>query len=96
MSIAKDVEIAYDTGDEVIIFPPTDLWSDEPPLESDLHRLQMQLLIDCLNWWWRDDNDFYASGNLTVYYNQEQIKSRDFRGSDFFVVLGCERKPRNS
>jgi hypothetical protein len=25
--------------------PPADLWSDEPPLESDLHRAQIDLLI---------------------------------------------------
>ncbi|MDF0553164.1 Uma2 family endonuclease [Kamptonema sp. UHCC 0994] len=81
---------------EVIVFPPTDLWSDEPPLESDLHWLQMQLLIDCLTWLWRDRNDFYATGNLTIYYSPEQRKSQDFRGPDFFVVLGTERKHRKS
>jgi len=91
MSLAKDFEISED-----IIIPPTDLWSDEPPLESDLHRQQMQLLIESLEHFWNERNDFYASGNLTIFYNQEQIKSRDFRGPDFFVVLGCERKPRKS
>jgi len=96
MSVAKDFEILIgETGEEIII-PPSDLWSDEPPLESDLHRQQMDLLIDCLEWWWRDRNDFYASGNLTIYFSPDQIKSRDFRGPDFFVVLGTERKPRKS
>jgi Uma2 family endonuclease len=95
MSLAKDLEILQDKEEDIII-PPQDLWSDEPPLESDLHRQQMQLLIDCLNWWWHNRNDFYASGNLTIYFNPEQIKSRDFRGPDFFVVLGTERQPRKS
>jgi Uma2 family endonuclease len=95
MSLAKDLEYAEELP-EVIVVPPTDLWSDEPPLESDLHRLQMQLLIDCLAWLWRSRNDFYASGNLTIYYSPQQIKSQDFRGPDFFVVLGTERKPRKS
>jgi Uma2 family endonuclease len=95
MSLAKDFEIPEDIGEDIII-PPTDLWSDELPLESDLHRQQMQLLIDSLEWFWNDRNNFYASGNLTIYYNQDQIKSRDFRGPDFFVVLGTERKPRKS
>lgn len=31
-----------------VIFPPGDLYSDERPLETDLHRLQMTLLIQCL------------------------------------------------
>jgi len=95
MSLAKDLNIPEDTWEDIVV-PPTDLWSDEPPLESDLHRQQMDLLINCLEWWWHDRNDFYASGNLTIYFNQDHIKSRDFRGPDFFVVLGTERKPRRS
>ncbi|MGB3495722.1 MAG: Uma2 family endonuclease [Elainellaceae cyanobacterium] len=76
--------------------PPSNLWSDEPPVESDFHRDQMDLLIRILRWWWRDREDVYVSGNLTVYYNQQQLKSRDFRGPDFFVVLGTEKKDRRS
>ncbi len=81
---------------EDVIFPPGDLYSDEPPLETDLHRLQMTLLIQCLEWLWENRNDFYASGNLTIYYSPRQRKSENFRGPDFFVVLGTERKPRKS
>lgn len=81
---------------EDIQFPPGDLLSDEPPLETDFHRDQIDLLIRLLKWWWRDRQDFYVSGNLTIYYNQRQLKSRDFRGPDFFVVLGTEKKDRKS
>ena len=91
MSVTKDLATPED-----VIFPPGDLYSDEPPLESDLHRLQMTLLIQCLEWLWRSRNDFYASGNITVYYSPHQRKSEDFRGPDFLVVLGTERKPRKS
>ncbi|MBD2206178.1 Uma2 family endonuclease [Calothrix sp. FACHB-1219] len=91
MSIAQDLA----TPDDVI-FPKGDLYSDEPPLETDLHRLQMTLLIQCLELLWRNRNDFYASGNITIYYSPRQRKSEDFRGPDFFVVLGTERKPRKS
>ncbi|MCY7332114.1 MAG: Uma2 family endonuclease, partial [Pseudanabaena sp. CAN_BIN31] len=79
-----------------IEFPPSDLESDEPPLESDLHRQQIDLLIRLLKYWWRDRHDFYISGNLTVFYNQQQLKSRDFRGPDVFVVMDAEPKPRKS
>ncbi|MBD0336614.1 MAG: Uma2 family endonuclease [Cyanobacteria bacterium Co-bin13] len=82
-------------SDEVI-FPPGDLYSDEPPLETDLHRDQIDLLIRLLKWLWQDRQDFYASGNLTVYYSPRQRKSEDFRGPDFFVVLGTEKRPRKS
>ncbi len=79
-----------------VTFPPGDLWSDEPPLESDLHRQQMELLIRSLESYWRERQDFYVSGNLTIYYSPNQRKSEDFRGPDFFVVLGTERKARKS
>jgi Uma2 family endonuclease len=95
MSFAQDIEPPQDFWED-IIFPPSDLLSDEPPLETDLHRLQMTLLIQCLEWLWRDQNNFYASGNLTIYYSPRQRKSEHFRGPDFFVVLGTERKPRTS
>ncbi|MEM6840157.1 MAG: Uma2 family endonuclease [Cyanobacteria bacterium P01_C01_bin.120] len=78
------------------VFPPSDLYSDEPPLETDLHRDQIDLLIRILKQVWADRQDFYASGNLTIYDSPEQQKSKDFRGPDFFVVLGTERKPRKS
>jgi Uma2 family endonuclease len=75
---------------------PTTLYSDEPPLETDFHRDQIDLLIRLLKYWWQDRSDFYISGNLTVYYNQQQLKTRDFRGPDVFVVLGAEKKDRRS
>jgi Uma2 family endonuclease len=79
-----------------VIFPPSDIYSDEPPLESDLHLRQIILLLTCIEWLWRDRNDFYAAGNLTIYYSPHQLKSEFFRGPDFFVVLGCDRKTRKS
>ncbi|MBE9049266.1 Uma2 family endonuclease [Nostocales cyanobacterium LEGE 11386] len=81
---------------EGIIFPPGDIYSDEPPLESDLHREQIDLLIRLIKWWWRDRQDFYATGNLTIYFSPNQKKSEEFRGPDFFVVLDTEKKDRKS
>ncbi|UFP95075.1 Uma2 family endonuclease [Gloeobacter morelensis] len=81
---------------ESFLPPPVDLWSDEPPMESDRHRKQMDLLIRSLECWWQDRQNFYCSGNLTIYYSLTQRKSSDFRGPDFFVVLGCERRERRS
>ena len=79
-----------------LIYLPTDLWSDEPPLESDLHLQQIILLLNCLESFWSHRNDYYATGNLTIYYNAEQLKKRDFCGPDFFVVLNTEKRPRKS
>ncbi|MDF5730301.1 MAG: Uma2 family endonuclease [Rhizonema sp. PD38] len=96
MSSAQNLEIPLQDLSEDIIFPPGDLLSDEPPLETELHLRQMLLLIQCLEWWWRERQNFYACGNLTVYYSPRQRKSEQFRGPDFFVVLDTERKPRKS
>ena len=88
--------ISDDTSEDEVIFPPGDILSDEPPLESDLHRDQIDLLIRILKLWWRERQDFYASGNLTIYYSPNQKKSEHFRGPDFFVVLGTQKKDRKS
>jgi Uma2 family endonuclease len=96
MSEPATLEIISDHISEEIIFPPGDILSDEPPLESDLHRDQIDLLIRLLKLWWRERQDFYASGNLTIYYSPNQKKSEYFRGPDFFVVLGTEKKDRKS
>ena len=90
-SKTEDLDIQND-----VIFPPGDLYSDEPPLESDLHLKQIILLIQCLELFWQNRNDFYVAGNLTIYYSSRQLKSEKFRGPDFFAVLGTERKPRKS
>ncbi|MDY6940804.1 MAG: Uma2 family endonuclease, partial [Cyanobacteriota bacterium] len=81
---------------EGIIIPPGNLESDEPELESDLHRELIELLLACLKWHWRDRTDYYATGNLTIFYSSDRITTRDFRGPDFFVVLGTENRPRRS
>jgi len=79
-----------------VSLPPTNLESDEPPLETDFHREQIDLLIRLLKHWWRERNDFYISGNLTVYYSAQQTKKRDFRGPDIFVVMDAEKRDRRS
>ncbi|MGI2904101.1 Uma2 family endonuclease [Tolypothrix sp. VBCCA 56010] len=81
---------------EDVIFPKGDLLSDEPPLETDRHREQIDFLIRLIKWLWRDRHDFYTTGNLTIYYSPNQKKSEDFRGPDFFVVLDTEKKDRKS
>lgn len=95
MSLAKEVETTQLCPEDVI-FPKGDLYSDEPPLETELHLRQIILLLQCLKWLWRDRNDFYAAGNLTIYYSQNKRKNEDFRGPDFFVVRDTERKLRKS
>lgn len=74
----------------------TQLESNEPEMESSLHYAQLALLVSCLEWLWRDRNDFFIGANLTIYFSREQLKKRDFRGPDFFLVNQTERRPRKS
>ncbi len=85
-----------------IIFPPSDLLSDEPPLETERHLRQIILLLTSLEWWRRgrftqpeqQRQDFFAAGNLSIYYTLSRPK--DVRGPDFFVVLDTQYKERKS
>jgi len=94
--VAADQTRQMQTAVGLVSLPASDLPSDEPPLESYLHLQQLMLLLNCLDWLWRDRQDYFAAGNLTIYYSARELKSEDFRGPDFFVVLGTEKRPRKS
>ena len=99
MMIAQDLEQSIEQTKDItpdVICPPSDLYSDEPPVETELHLRQIILLLQCLEWLWKDRTDFYTAGNLTIYYSPHQKKNEKSRGPDFFVVLGTERKTRKS
>lgn len=74
----------------------TQLESDEPEMESSEHYTQLLLLVSCLEWLWKDGNNFFIGANLTIYFSRQQLKNRDFRGPDFFLVKNTEKKPRKS
>lgn len=63
---------------------------DGEPLESNWHRAQMNLLIDIVYYRWRDRNDFFAGGNMFIYYSLRQARNRDYKGPDFFLVKNIE------
>ena len=73
-----------------------ELLSDEPEMESSLHYTQLLILVTCLEWLWRDREDFFIGANLSIYYSRQQLKNRDFRGPDFFLVKDTEKRPRLS
>ncbi len=74
----------------------TKLLSDEPEMESSLHYMQLLLLVTTLEWLWRDREDFFIGANLTIYFSRQQLKQRDFRGPDFFLVKHTIKQPRSS
>ncbi len=74
----------------------TQLESNEPEMESSLQYAQLALLVACLEWLWQERTDFFIGANLTIYFSREQLKNRDFRGPDFFLVNQTQRRPRKS
>jgi Uma2 family endonuclease len=71
--------------------PPTDLiFDDGEPLESNRHRVAMNVLIRSVKEALSDRTDFFSGGNMFIYYSSRQARNRDFRGPDFFVVLGVD------
>ncbi|MCS6793249.1 MAG: Uma2 family endonuclease [Oscillatoriaceae bacterium SKYG93] len=71
--------------------PPTDLiFDDGEPLETNRHRIAINVLIRSLQQAWSRRNDFYTGGNMFIYYSSEQVRNKDFRGPDFFVVLDVD------
>ncbi len=73
--------------EEVEILEQLDLPSEDGiPLETNWHRIQMNLLIDSIHSHWRDRKDYFAGGNMFIYFSSEQVRNKSYRGPDFFVV----------
>jgi Uma2 family endonuclease len=72
------------------------LLSDGAEVESALHWEQLELLAKTLRWHWRGREDYFIGANLTIYFSRLQLKNRDFRGPDFFLVLDTDPRPRAS
>jgi Uma2 family endonuclease len=82
-----------------VAMPPTqaDLpYDDGIPMETQRHKAQMDLLIDALIPWLAERQDGYVSGNMFVYFSLTQVRNQDFRGPDFFAVLGVPKGERKS
>lgn len=71
-------------------------YEDGEPMETERHRKQMNLLIEVLEYHWAERADWYAGGNMFIYFSPEQVKTQDFRGPDFFAVLGVPKRERKS
>ncbi len=86
--------------DPPIILPPTSAelpTEDGVPLESPWHRSEINLLLESLDYHWQERDDYYAGGNMYVYFSIQQVRNQDYRGPDFFVVTGVDgRKPRDA
>ncbi|WP_309229528.1 Uma2 family endonuclease [Oscillatoria sp. FACHB-1407] len=74
--------------------PPTPLiFDDEEPLETNRHRIAMNVLIRSLKQGWSEKQNYFVGGNMFIYYSSQQLRNRDFRRPDFFVVLNVKSDP---
>jgi Uma2 family endonuclease len=79
---------------EVPLLPDVELLeTDGEPLESDWHRLEINLLIEVVKLHERDQTDYYVGGNMFIYFSEEQARNHDFRGPDFFFVRRVKSEP---
>ena len=81
---------------EALMPDGTQVESEYIEMESTLHYLQLALLVSCLDWLWRDRTDYFIGANLTIYFSRQQLRNRDFRGPDFFLVRNTAKLPRKS
>jgi Uma2 family endonuclease len=84
-----------------VAWPPTQdelPCDDGVPMETERHKLQMDLLIYPLKPWLQAHHreGAYVGGNMFVYFSLEQARRQDFRGPDVFVVLGVPAAERKS
>ncbi len=65
------------------------IFDDGVPMESNRHRIAMNTLIRSVNVA-LNEREFFAGGNMFIYYSLDQIKNESFKGADFFVVLNVQ------
>ena len=69
---------------------------DGIPMETQRHNMQMDLLIQLLYPWLEQRDNGYVGGNMFIYYSAAQLKNQDFKGPDFFAVIGVSKEERKS
>jgi len=65
-------------------------YSDGVPMETPWHAFQailLKILIDCH---WLGRKDFYSGVDMFMYFSEEHVFNKDFRGPDFFLVKGVD------
>jgi Uma2 family endonuclease len=86
------------TSTPIITLPNQDQLpcDDGIPMETQRHKMQMDLLLETIYPWLENRQDGYASGNMFVYFSAAQLRNQDFKGPDFFIVLDVPQTERKS
>jgi len=75
----KPPELLFPKVELSVLDLPTE---DGVPLETDWHRIEINLPIDSIHTTWRDRADYFTGGNMFIYASFEQVHNRDYCGED--------------
>ncbi|MBO1351276.1 MAG: Uma2 family endonuclease [Hormoscilla sp. GUM202] len=87
--LSQTLAVASD-WEEVPLSTSDLIFDDGEPLESNRYRTAMNGPIRSVHEACAHRNDVFVGGNMFVYYSNRQVRNEDFRGPDFFVVLGVD------
>jgi Uma2 family endonuclease len=90
MAISHGPSIQSSSLPETEHLPESD---GKPMAETDVHRSQMIGLLECLGEYYRSDPNVYVTGNILLYYRDEEGERQSI-SPDVFVVRGIEKKVR--
>ncbi|MCZ2207827.1 Uma2 family endonuclease [Cylindrospermopsis raciborskii] len=71
-------------------------YDDGVPMESPRHKMQLGILMETLTTWLEKREDGFIGGDMFVYFSNNEVKTEDFKGPDFFAVLGVPKGERKS
>ncbi|AFZ31167.1 protein of unknown function DUF820 [Gloeocapsa sp. PCC 7428] len=84
-------KLAFSPAQDIL---PSD---DGIPMETQRHKMQMDLLVDSLYpWVTQREGGGYVGGSMFVYFSPNQVRNQDYRGPDVFVVLDVPVRERKS
>ena len=66
---------------------------DGVPLETDWHRVEMNLLIECVTCHFQPRDDYFVGGNMFIFFDEKQARNTNVRGPDFFFVRDTHLNP---
>ena len=74
-----------------IVYPDTD---GLPMAETDFQRKPLTYAVDALDIYFQDCPEVYVSGNLFIYYEEDNPKA--VVAPDVFVVIGADKHDRRT
>ncbi len=72
---------------EAMMPDASQLYSDEPEMESSLHYAQLLLLVTCLEWLWQEANDYCDRTVSIPNYSRSRSQEAGGRSQNILNLL---------